>query len=150
MEEELVSIDKIRVKVKAQDWEDAIRKAGALLTDSGDIEEAYVENMIASVRELGPYMVIAKGFALAHSAPCPEVRRNAVSLINLEDPVEFGSFNDPVNVVMALACTDKESHIGSLSKIAKKLMKENMIARLSECQTEEELYGLINRNEEDL
>ena len=144
--EELVSIDKIRVQLEADDWKDAIRKAGDLLIASGDIEASYIENMIASVEELGPYMVIAKGFALAHAAPCEAVKNNAVSLINLKEGVDFGSSNDPVKVVMALACTDRESHIASLSKIAMRLMKEGMIAKLADCESAEELYGLINRD----
>ena len=142
--EELVSMEKIFVQAEVSDWKEAIRAAGALLIESGDIEEAYIEDMIRSVNELGPYMVITKGFALAHAAPCEAVKNNAVSLINLKDEVEFGSVNDPVKVVMCLACTDKQSHIENLSKIAKRLMKKDMIAKLSECKKKEELYKLIN------
>ena len=146
MEEELVSIDQIRAQAEAEDWKDAIRKAGDLLIASGDIEESYIENMISSAEKFGPYMVIAKGFALAHAAPCEAVKHDAISLINLKNSVDFGSHNDPVRVVMALACVDKDSHIGYLSKIAMKLMKEGMIEKLSSCETDEELYELINRD----
>ena len=142
--EELVSISKIKAQVIAEDWKDAIHKAGDLLIDSGDIEEAYIENMIRSVEELGPYMVIARGFALAHAAPCEAVKHDAISLINLKDDVCFGSRNDPVKVVMALACVDKDSHISLLQKVAVKLMKEGMIDKLSACESDEELYDLIN------
>ena len=81
---------------------------------------------------------------MAHAAPCEAVKNNAVSLINLKDGVEFGSANDPVKVVMCLACTDKQSHIENLSKIAMRLMKKDMINKLSECKKKEELYELIN------
>ena len=67
--EMLVEKNKIAAKIRADDWQDAIRKAGQLLIDSGDIKEGYIDHMIDSVRTLGPYMVIAKGFALAHAAP---------------------------------------------------------------------------------
>ena len=146
---ELVDLSRICAQAEVSGWKDAVSKAGSLLVETGDIEESYIENMIASVEELGPYMVIAKGFALAHAAPCEAVKRNAVSLINLKEGVDFGSANDPVKVVMCLACTDRESHIGNLSKIAMRLMEKDMIEKLSLCQSDEELYETINGNKED-
>ena len=113
--------DNIASQVEVFDWKDAIRKAGQILIDTGDIKEAYIEDMIESVNTLGPYMVIAKGFALAHAAPCEAVLHNAVSLINLKNGVDFGSRNDPVNVVMCLACTDRQSHMDKIQKIAVRL-----------------------------
>ena len=105
--------------------------------------------MIESVNTLGPYMVIAKGFALAHAAPCEAVLHNAVSLINLKNGVDFGSRNDPVNVVLCLACTDKKSHMEKLQKVAMKLMEQGMIEALGKCQSSEELYKTINEGKED-
>ena len=147
--EMLVEKNKIAAKIQADDWQDAIRKAGQLLIDSGDIEEGYIDHMIDRVRTLGPYMVIAKGFALAHAAPCEEVKNTSISLINLKDPVNFGSGNDPVRVVMCLACKDREAHIEKLQKIATKLMEKDMIDLLAKCETDTDLYDLINKGKED-
>ena len=119
----------IRIKEKAADWEEAIRKAGAVLVEAGSIRPAYVEKMIQSVRELGPYIVIMPGFALAHAAPCEEVLKSDVALITLESPVEFGSPNDPVSVVLCLGCTDSTSHLDTLSGIAETLLAEEKMAR---------------------
>ena len=146
--EELVKKDNIRVGLDASDWKEAIRLAGEPLIKSGYIERQYIEDMIRSVEELGPYIVLTKGFALAHSAPCPAVLRSGISLITLQEPVCFGSGNDPVNVVMCLACTDKVSHIETLQKIARILMREGSIERLAEAKTVEELYSRINDAEE--
>ncbi len=147
--EELVARDHIMARVDALDWKDAVKKAGSLLVKSGEIEEGYISDMITSVEQLGPYMVIAKGFALAHAAPCDAVKENAVSLINLKNGVDFGSKNDPVEVVMCLACTDRESHIERLSKIAMRLMKPGTVEELASCQHDEELYETINSGKEN-
>ena len=147
--EELVARNHIMAKADVSDWKDAICKAGSLLVKSGEIEEEYIGNMIASVEQLGPYMVIAKGFALAHAAPCAAVKQNAVSLINLKRGVDFGSKNDPVEVVMCLACTDHESHIERLQKIAMRLMKAGTIEALIASENEEELYETINSGKEN-
>lgn len=142
--EELVSKERIGSQILVHNWQEAITEAGELLIKSGDIEHQYIDNMIESVNELGPYIVLTKGFALAHAAPCEAVKRTGISLINLKEPVDFGSNNDPVKVVMCLACVDKESHIEHLQKLAVKLMEEDMIEKLSNCETADELYKTIN------
>ncbi|MBQ6333753.1 MAG: PTS sugar transporter subunit IIA [Erysipelotrichaceae bacterium] len=147
MKEELVSRELIAARLEVSDWKDGIRKAGSLLVDNGDIEEAYIEEMIDSVLKLGPYMVITKGFALAHSAPSEAVKRNSLSLINLSEGVEFGSVNDPVYVIMCLACTDKTSHMEEIQKVAMRLMKKGTIEALKDAQSIDELYEIINSKE---
>lgn len=122
----------IRIKESAANWEDAISKAGSVLIQEKSIENAYVEKMIQSVKELGPYIVIMPGFALAHAAPCKEVHKSDVALITLKEPVSFGSPNDPVSVVLCLGCTDTSSHLEMLSSIAESLMEEGCIEKLSQ------------------
>ena len=67
-------------------------------------------------------------------------------MITLRSPVEFGSANDPVRVVMCLACIDKNSHIEKLKSIAFKLMSKDIIEKMAECKDEKELYNLINED----
>ncbi|MBQ2138163.1 MAG: PTS sugar transporter subunit IIA, partial [Erysipelotrichaceae bacterium] len=55
----------------------------------------------------------------------------------------------PVRVVMCLACKDRETHIEKLQKIATKLMEKDMIDLLAKCETDTDLYDLINKGKED-
>lgn len=142
--DELIRLENIDIDVDATDWQDAIRKAGALLENAGSIKNEYIENMINSVKTLGPYIVLMPGFALGHSEPCPEVLKSDLSLITLKNPINFGSMNDPVKVVMCLACVDKESHMAGIQKVAMKLMQDNAIENMLACKTKEELYKYIN------
>lgn len=141
---ETISKEHIRTHVHAEDWTDAIVKAGDLLAATGDITPDYIKGMISSVETLGPYIVIAPSFALAHTAPGPSVKRTSISLITLDTPVRFNSPNDPVSIVMCLACTDKTSHIDKLSQIARLMMRPGMIERIRNCADEEALYSLVN------
>lgn len=141
---ELISLNNIQIDVEAKDWEDAIRKAGKLLEDNKSISNLYIENMITSVKTLGPYIVLMPGFALGHAEPSEEVYKNDLSLITLKQPVNFGSNNDPVKVVMCMACTDKQSHIEKIQAIAYKLMADDAIENMLKCQTSEQLYEYIN------
>ena len=62
-------------------WEDAVRQAGALLEKAGAIAPAYTQAMVDMVREMGPYIVIMPGVALAHARPEGNVTRNSIAVV---------------------------------------------------------------------
>lgn len=133
----------IQLMQHATDWENAIRLAARPLVAHKSIEPTYVDKMVESVHKLGPYIVIMQGLALAHSAPCPEVLHSDLSLATLAEPVEFHCKNDPVSVVMCLACTDSTSHIARLQSIAGRLMEPGIVERMVACRSPEELSSLL-------
>lgn len=141
---ELISYNHILNNVKVDTWQNAIKEAGNLLVKTNDITYTYIEEMIKSVETLGPYIVIMPGLAIAHSAPSSSVKKNSISLITLDNPINFGSENDPVKIVLCLACVDKTSHINSLSKLANILMTDNIIDSIYNCNSTLEIYNLFN------
>lgn len=131
MLKEYLTKDLIQLKVPAADWEAAVRAGGALLLQAGKCDSAYIEAMVRTVRESGPYMVLAPGLALAHARPEDGAREVGLSLITLKDPVEFGSqANDPVSVVISFCATDHESHVDLLKALAGFLRNEGNQALL--------------------
>ena len=110
----------IRVGVSASNYSEAITAAGELLVANGHVKPNYVPAMIRVVEELGPYIVLVEGIALAHAAPGNDVLTNAISVAVLEQSVDFGS-GKMVKVVFALAATDHDSHIESLGALAELL-----------------------------
>jgi mannitol operon transcriptional antiterminator len=104
--------------VEVSDWQDAVRAAGELLVNAGHVEKRYIEAMIETVKELGPYIVIAPGIALPHARPEEGVISNGMCIITLKNPVEFGSHNDPVRVVIAFGAVEVESHLKALKELA--------------------------------
>ncbi len=142
--EEIIQRAHIRVRVNAESWEEAIRKSGEILADSGSIEREYIEYMIASVKEYGPYVVISPKLAIAHAAPGRGVIRNDMSLITLSSPVNFGSVNDPVSVILCFGCTDPTSHLDRLSRIAELLSKESRISKLADAETVDDVISVLN------
>jgi len=139
----ILSKDHIRIKEDAADWEEAIRRAGDVLVQAGSAKPAYLDRMIRSVKELGPYIVIMPGFALAHAAPCEDVVKSDISLITLKEPVSFGSPNDPVLVVLCLGCVDSTSHLDMLSEIAELLLEEGRIGQIAKAADVEEIMGIL-------
>lgn len=141
---ESIRLENIKVNQQASDWEDAIRVAGSCLVECGSITSQYIDNMIESVHNLGPYIVIMPHFALAHAAPCDAVKQSDMSIVTFKEGIDFHTENDPVKVVMCLACTDKQSHIERLQGIAMKLMSDDIVEKMCACENANDLYALLN------
>ncbi|KFI45127.1 PTS system, ascorbate-specific IIA component [Bifidobacterium bohemicum] len=130
--------------VPAQDWREAITLAGKGLTASGFTTEAYTGEMIAAVENLGPYMVIAPGLALAHSRPSAAVLNTGLSWVRLSTPVKFGNkANDPVSLVIGLAGKNEDEHIVVMSAIASALSDPVKTAQLKAAATPEDIRRIL-------
>lgn len=137
----------IRFQAEAADWREAIKISGDLLVESGATTDEYTEAMVKTVEDLGPYMVIAPGFALAHSRPSEAVKHTGLSWVTLSEPVEFGSeVNDPVDLVVGLAALDHDSHIQVMSKLAGVLANADVLARLRASTDPEEIRAALLGN----
>jgi PTS system ascorbate-specific IIA component len=135
----------IRVGVTANDFAEAITAAGELLVDAGHVKPQYVSAMIQVVEELGPYIVITDGIALAHALPGDNVIKNSIALAVLEKSVDFGS-GKMVKAVFAMAATDHDSHIESLGDLASLLGDpeiRNVLLTAVESQPIELLLGQV-------
>jgi PTS system ascorbate-specific IIA component len=115
---------------QAADWRAAVRLAGSALVRIGATTDDYTDQMIQAIDDLGPYIVIAPGFALAHARPSPAVLRTGISWVGLAEPVEFGAQdNDPVRLVVGLAAQDHDSHIDVMASLARLLSDDVALAR---------------------
>lgn len=135
---DVLTPETIQLDATAGDWREAIRLAGQLLVDRGDATPEYIDAMIRTVEELGPYMVIAPGIALAHARPGQGVRRVCLSLVRLRNPVSFGNpDNDPVDLVFALGGIDHNSHLDVLAQLTQLLSDEKQVSLIREAQETE-------------
>ncbi|MDO5137619.1 MAG: PTS sugar transporter subunit IIA [Oscillospiraceae bacterium] len=146
MREEVIPLSNFRVGVKAETWQEAVQAAGQVLLDCGSITQQYIDEMIQAVYDLGPYMVLMPGFALAHAEPSPAVLKDDMSLILLDKPVEFHSENDPVTIVLCVACVNRDSHREALIRVAAALMEDDIYGRLASAQTVEEAYAILHED----
>jgi PTS system ascorbate-specific IIA component len=98
--------------------------------------------MIRVVEELGPYIVLIDGFALAHAAPGDVVLENSISLVVLEQAVDFGS-GKMVACVFAMAAQDHDSHIDALGRLAELLADEQIRNTLLTAQNKAQIEPLL-------
>lgn len=140
----LLKVTNVQLDVECNDWKDAIRSVSNLLVRAGSAHESYAEDLIQTVEELGPYIVLLPGFALAHTEPGKKsVYKDDVSLITLKKGINFNSPNDPVRVMIAISSLNTDSHVNMLQTIATKMMDDDVVDKILECKNEDEIVNLF-------
>lgn len=128
---DLLNKDTIELSVAANNWKEAITRGGEILVNSGFIKSSYIDEMIESINQLGPYIVLMPGVAFAHAKPSASVLCNGLSLVRFETPVEFGNAkNDPVSVMFTIAAVDEKKHMDEIQALAMLLMQEDNVEKL--------------------
>ncbi|MBA2175435.1 BglG family transcription antiterminator [Halobacillus locisalis] len=141
---ELLVKENLLAKDRVSNWEEAIRIAAAPLLEQQSIEKSYVEAMIDTVHELGPYIVIAPRIAIPHARPEAGVNRLSMSLLRLKEPVWFSEKEKhKAQLVFVLAAIDNQTHLKALSQLTEILSNEENITKLIEMETNEEVMELI-------
>jgi len=135
----------IKLQQSCTSWRESFELAGAGLVESGRTLPSYTQEMIQAFEELGPYMVIAPGIALAHGRPSASVLETGLSLVTLLTPIEFGSqSNDPVSMVIGLAAIDHDSHIDLMAALSELLMSEEQVTLLLNATKEAVLRSYLS------
>jgi PTS system ascorbate-specific IIA component len=135
----------IKLQQSCVSWRETFELAGLGLVESSRTTSAYTNEMIQAFEELGPYMVIAPGIALAHGRPSESVLETGLSLVTLSTPVVFGSTsNDPVSLVIGLAAVDHDSHIDLMAALGELLMSEDTVNSLLRATNESEVRSYLS------
>jgi mannitol/fructose-specific phosphotransferase system IIA component (Ntr-type) len=141
---EILLPDRVAVNVVAADWQEAVKAAGQLLVDTGGVEESYIEGMIRTTKELGPYIVIAPGLAIPHSRPEDGVIEACMAVASLSTPVPFGNEeNDPVKVLIAFGATDHDEHVQAIGQMTEVLSEPENLEALKAAQSPEEVLRVM-------
>ncbi|MEH7387438.1 BglG family transcription antiterminator [Bacillus sp. JJ1521] len=115
---QLLTREFIQIKKGSTDWKEAIRVGAKPLLEKGNITEEYIQSMINTVIQLGPYIVVAPKVAIPHAKPENGVKKLGMSLLCLEEGVQFSeSKRHEVNLLIVLAAIDGETHLKALSQL---------------------------------
>lgn len=132
MLKDLINDNQIQLNQVVKDWKEAIKLSAQPLLKQGFITQSYIEAMINSVEEYGPYIVIGPSIALAHARPEDGANKLGVSITTLSKPVNFGNpENDPVHIVFCLAAIDNYSHLNVMKAIVQLINDPKKIEQLS-------------------
>ncbi|EJE97906.1 PTS sugar transporter subunit IIA [Liquorilactobacillus mali] len=125
--------------------EEAIRLAGKLLVDSGDVEPEYVESMIARNADVSTYM--GNFIAIPHGTEEGKkfIKKTGISVIQIPMGVDFSEDSqneNVVTVVFGIAGLNGE-HLNLLSQIALFCSDVNNVVKLADAQSEQEIINLL-------
>lgn len=138
----------IRLNVEAVNWKDAIRKSANPLVKNGYATENYVNGMIKTTEESGPYIVISKGVALPHARPELGAKKIGITVTTLKTPINFGNkSNDPVQFIFALCAVDNKSHLKAMSELVNFISDQNFLKSLVKETRPANVYTLIKKFE---
>lgn len=126
-------------------WEEAVQFSADPLLKGGEIKQSYIDGMIESVKEHGPYIVIAPNIALPHARPETGSVKIGYSVTKLNKPVSFledGSAD--AQLFIALSCVDADTHLEMLQAIVMILSDPDKHDAIFAATTEDEMVALFN------
>lgn len=134
----------IQLQVEANDWEDAIRKAGKPMIEYLYVKPAYIEEIIRIMHQEGPFVVITKHVALPHTKPSSGALRCGLGLTVLKEGITFGSQeHDPIKYIFTLSAVDNESHLTAMSQLLELFNEPSFFTMMDEAETPQEVIAYI-------
>lgn len=140
---EILSADKIQILDKVETWEQAITIAANPLLTQDYFESSYVTAMIDSVKELGPYIVIAPEIAIAHARPNDDVKHIGLSLLKLNEHINFSEEGHFASLIFVLSAVDNYGHLAILRSLATKLGNQDTVNQLLAAQEINEIVNIF-------
>lgn len=123
-----------------EEWREAIEIAAIPLIKDKKIKKAYVNDSIRVIETLGNYMMFIPEIAFVHATP-ENVIENAVSVLNLKNPIDFGSKNkSTVKTIVVLANKEENKNLINLTNI---LIKDDNIKKFKNAKSYEDLKNIV-------
>lgn len=136
MLKDILTDDDILLHQDCHDWRKAIQIVAKPLLNKQFILPSYVDAMITSVEQYGPYIVIGKNLALAHARPEDGVNQLGLSVVTMRHPVDFGNDDmGPVKIIFCLAAIDSFSHLNIMRSLIELINDEQKLEHLTKCQS---------------
>ncbi len=137
--EELVTFEK-----GFDSWEDAIRASSKGLVEQGFIVESYVQSMIDSVKEFGPYIVIAPNIAMPHARPEAGSKKVGFAVTVCEDAVSFSDAPEhQARLLVTLSCVNADTHLKMLQVLVGVLGDDAKFNAILNAKTKQEIIELF-------
>ena len=141
-EESLLRLENIRTGLAPESKEEAIRRAGKILHESGYVDAEYIEAMIARENLTTTYM--GMGLAIPHgtSEAKAAVKKSGIAVLQYPEGVDFEG--EKAHLIIGIAGVG-DAHLEILAKVSEALEDEEVLERLSQNATAEEIYQTLNK-----
>lgn len=141
---DLLNNKSIHLEKKVNNWEEAIELSGKILEDNGNITNNYTKKMIESIKKNGSYMVTEDSLALPHAKNDGDVFYTGMSLLILEEEVEFPQ-GFKVKVILSFCSLDSKEHLDALTEFIELVKKYNFLEFLKKERSKKKIVDKINK-----
>lgn len=149
MIEKFLSEDYIQLNVDVDDWKEAIRLSAKPLLKKNIIKEQYIDNMIKGVEEMGPYIALDKGIALAHARPDESVNDIGISFMTIKNDLKLGCDFDPIKLMICLSAKDSDSHIDLIMELSSVLCDKEAVNKIIKEDDVENVIQMLRESMEN-
>lgn len=132
-----------------QNWEEAIRVSAEAMKNNKLVTDQYVDQVIADVKEYGPYIVIVPGVAMPHSsAENSGVLGTGIGFTIMPEPVSFedGNPEKDAKLFFMLAAKDHDAHVKNIANLSDMLMEDGMVEDLMKVKTMDDYRDVMKKH----
>ena len=136
----ILKVDNILTGLAPESKEEAIRRVGMLLHESGYVDASYIDAMIDRENLTTTYM--GMGLAIPHgtSEAKTAVKKSGIAVLQYPEGVDFG--DEKAHLIIGIAGVG-DSHLEILAKVCEALEDEDVLERLSKSAGAEEIYEIL-------
>jgi phosphocarrier protein FPr len=133
----------IQLHTRATNKEDAIRQAGRVLVQNGNIEPGYVESMLG--RELQANTYLGNGIAIPHGMGKDRdlIHRTGIAVVQVPEGVTWNP-GETVRLIVAIAASSDE-HLGILANLMEVLDSPTLADRLAQTADPADIIASLNQ-----
>ena len=138
--DEILKVENILTGLAPESKEEAIRRVGQILYDSGYVDVSYIDAMIERENLTTTYM--GMGLAIPHgtSEAKAAVIKSGIAVLQYPEGVEFG--DEKAHLIIGIAGVG-DSHLEILAKVSEALEDEEVLDRLSKSADASEIYETL-------
>lgn len=136
----MLKIENIKTGLAPESKEDAIRRVGRLLHESGYVDASYIDAMIERENLTTTYM--GMGLAIPHgtSEAKGAVKKSGIAVLQYPEGVDFD--DEKAHLIIGIAGVG-DSHLEILAKVSEALEDEEVLERLSKSADASEIYETL-------
>jgi PTS system mannitol-specific IIC component len=139
-EDAVLKIGNIMTGLVPESKEEAIRRVGMLLRESGYVDASYIDAMIDRENLTTTYM--GMGLAIPHgtSEAKTAVKKSGIAVLQYPEGVDFG--DEKAHLIIGIAGVG-DTHLEILAKVSEALEDEEVLERLSKSAEASEIYETL-------
>ena len=132
----------LQLNLATNSWEEAFYVAATPLIEAEIVSRRYIDKIIQTTYEEGPYMVISDHVALPHARPEDGAKEVGLGITVLKEPIKILG-KTPMKYIFTLAAVDSKKHLTALAELVALIDRPDFFNMLDSVSSKEAAYQWI-------